>query len=466
MPDLNQLLRIDPANRVRVYLSVFRGADVRDWNYWIELLLAAGIATSGLIMNSPAVIIGAMLISPLMAPIIAAALALAAADVYLALRAAVNLVASITGSILISALITWLLPFHSPTSEILARTHPSLLDLGVAVFSGTAGALLLIRGGGGGGLSAMPGVAIAVSLMPPLCTVGFGLGAGPEAAIMGGAMLLFLTNLAAIIACGFVLFLAARMEAPEVREAIAAELAAHGERDVVFQRLRRTLASERVRQAGRLPYRIGLIVVSLLLLGPSLFSGFRQVRDEATARAAISRVTSRLVPRQSMVSISEEITRSRIAVNIIVTDNVPADRAVEAEKELARVTGKDVTYRIRKVASAEELARLQERLTRPIAPPPEPEPPKRVSDIAADLESRLDTAWVGIWPVEAGSVISRELAIGRGPARVRVVYEATQDADPVTLRVWRGILRDRLQTPDLELELIRQRPSFKQAQQR
>jgi len=459
MPDLNQLLRIDPANRVPVYLTVFRGADFRDWNYWIELLLAAGIATSGLILNSPAVIIGAMLISPLMSPIIAVALALAAADVYLAVRAAVNLLASISGSILVSALITWVLPFHSPTSEILARTHPSLLDLGVAVFSGTAGALLLIRGGGGGGLTAMPGVAIAVSLIPPLCTVGFGLGAGPDGAIMGGAMLLFLTNLAAIIACGFVLFLAARMEAPEVREAIANELAQHGERDVVFRSLQRLLASERVRQAGRLPYRIGLIVVSLLLLGPSLVSGFREVRDETTARVAISRVTARLLPRQSVVSITEEITRSRIAVNIVVTDNVPPERAAEAEKELARITGKDVTYRIRKVASAEELVRLQERLTRPSAPPPDPEPPKELGALTADLQSRLAEGWRGLWPPEAGALLSRELVVSDGPVRIRVSYEAPQDVDPLTARVWQGILRDRLRAPDLELELIRQRPA-------
>jgi len=76
-----------------------------------------------------------------MGPIIGAGLALATADLYLGIKSSLNLAASVVGAIALSALIVWLIPFQSPTSEILARTHPNLLDLGVAIFSGLAGSL-------------------------------------------------------------------------------------------------------------------------------------------------------------------------------------------------------------------------------------------------------------------------------------------------------------------------------------
>ena len=114
--------------------------------------------------------------------------------------------ASVAVSIAFSGFLVWLLPFHSATSEIVSRTNPNLLDLGIAFFSGLAGSVVVCRGGGDG-VTALPGVAIAVALMPPLCVMGFGLGSGPNLEIMGGAGLLFLTNLVAIVASAFLVFL-------------------------------------------------------------------------------------------------------------------------------------------------------------------------------------------------------------------------------------------------------------------
>ena len=166
--------------------------------------------------SSPAVIIGAMLISPLMGPIMATGLALAVGDLYLGIKAVLNLSVSVTVSVAFSGFLVWLLPFHSATSEIISRTNPNLLDLGIALFSGLAGSIVVCRGGGDG-VTALPGVAIAVALMPPLCVMGFGLGSGVNLEIMGGAGLLFLTNLVAIVASAFVVFLLVGMGAPEAQ---------------------------------------------------------------------------------------------------------------------------------------------------------------------------------------------------------------------------------------------------------
>lgn len=144
---IEHLLAVDEESKPKVYLQVFDAAEVFSLNYALELLLSAGIATFGLVLDSPAVVIGAMLISPLMGPILAGGLALAAADIYLGIKSLLSVLLSSVCAVLFAATLVWLLPFHSPTQEILARTHPNLLDLGVALFSGLAGSIVVCRGG-------------------------------------------------------------------------------------------------------------------------------------------------------------------------------------------------------------------------------------------------------------------------------------------------------------------------------
>lgn len=452
----NRLLGINRADRIRIYMSVFQSADPRDWNYWIELLLAAGIATLGLVLNSPAVIIGAMLISPLMAPIVAAGLALASGDVYLAVRSAVNLVLSIAGSIAFSAALVWALPFHAPTAEILARTHPSLLDLAVAIFSGLAGTLLILRGGGGGGVTALPGVAIAVSLMPPLCTVGFGVGAGMLADIMSGAFLLFLTNLAAIIASAFFLFLAARMDAKGVREQLETEIHRQAEGDRLFRLMDRLASAERLNHIGRLPFRIGLIAIAFVLLGRPLIQGFLQVKQETVARTTVSRLVPTLVPAGALVASEEDFSPEGISIRLVVTEEIPPERISDTEKEIARITGLDTAIRVRRVAHADELAQLRERIARPVtAIAPAPVLVRDLEEIRRDLASRLDAAIAGVWPVEAGELRSKEVVFREESVVVRLNYRARQTLPDAAQSVLRNLLRMRMADPKLDVEFVR-----------
>lgn len=112
---MQRWLRIVPEQKPKTYAQIYDTADMSSLNYWLGIIFSAGIAALGLVLNSPAVIIGTMLISPLMGPIMAAGLALAAGDLYLAAKAVVNLAASISLAIAFSAFIVWLLPFHSVT---------------------------------------------------------------------------------------------------------------------------------------------------------------------------------------------------------------------------------------------------------------------------------------------------------------------------------------------------------------
>ena len=155
--------------------------------------LSGGIATLGLLQSSPSVVIGAMLVSPLMSPIAALGFGFASLDGH-HIRDSVRvvLVGAVIG-IVVGVLVTWLSPIRNATPEIIPRTQPTLLDLAIALLSGIAGGYATVRQKGGTAI----GVAIATALMPPLATVGYGIGVA-NWEFAGGAFLLFLTNLAAI----------------------------------------------------------------------------------------------------------------------------------------------------------------------------------------------------------------------------------------------------------------------------
>ncbi|MHC3376547.1 TIGR00341 family protein [Ligilactobacillus equi] len=157
---------------------------------FVILTCAIGIASVGLNMNSVATIIGAMLISPLMGPILGLGVGLAASHRQLFFKAALALIIEVTISLLASTLYFKLTPITVGGSEILNRTAPTLWDVLIAVFGGTAGVIGATKKQAN---NIVPGVAIATALMPPLCTAGYGLAQG-NLTYFGGALYLFLIN--------------------------------------------------------------------------------------------------------------------------------------------------------------------------------------------------------------------------------------------------------------------------------
>lgn len=171
--------------------------------YLLLMVLSTMLASLGLFLNSASVVIGAMVLAPLMAPIISLSMGLLRGDLALTQKSLATLVTGIVLALLFSATMAFLLPYEKATAEILARTNPSILDLLVAVISGIAGAYANARENIA---KSMPGVAIAVALVPPLCVSGIGLG-WLNLNIFLNALLLFLTNLAGIILAASITFL-------------------------------------------------------------------------------------------------------------------------------------------------------------------------------------------------------------------------------------------------------------------
>ena len=163
----------------------FKGATA-----WI-LICSIMVASVGLNANSTAVVIGAMLISPLMGPILGVGMSIAINDIDTLRKSLINLAVMIVLSLLTAFLFFWLFPLSEDTSELLGRTRPDIRDVLIAFFGGLA--LIIARTKKGTIASVIFGVAIATALMPPLCTAGYGLAKG-NWSYFGGAMYLFSIN--------------------------------------------------------------------------------------------------------------------------------------------------------------------------------------------------------------------------------------------------------------------------------
>jgi uncharacterized hydrophobic protein (TIGR00271 family) len=165
----------------KVLENVKSNISFRGSNLWI-LACAIVIASVGLNVNSTAVIIGAMLISPLMGPIVGAGFALAIYDFELLKKSGKNLIIATIVSLIVAVIYFYFSPFKDVTSELRARTSPTIYDVLIAFFGGLVGVIAITRVEKG---NPIPGVAIATALMPPLCSAGYGLAIGNFSYFLG-----------------------------------------------------------------------------------------------------------------------------------------------------------------------------------------------------------------------------------------------------------------------------------------
>ena len=180
----------DKNSKKDVITQITDGINFHGANLWI-LICAIFIASLGLNVNSTAVIIGAMLISPLMGPIIGMGLAIGIADLDLFKHSIKNYLISTFISVVTATIYFTLTPITDAQSELLARTSPTLYDVLIALFGGAAGFLAMSTKGKN---NVLPGVAIATALMPPLCTAGYGLAVQNTSYFFGAFYLYFINT--------------------------------------------------------------------------------------------------------------------------------------------------------------------------------------------------------------------------------------------------------------------------------
>jgi uncharacterized hydrophobic protein (TIGR00271 family) len=290
--------------------------------YLSSILLANLIALLGLLTNSVAVVIGAMLISPLMGPIFSLGLAFTMGDLVLSRRAVRTIALSILLTIFVAALFTLISPLKEPTHEILARTRPNVYDLLIAVFAGIAGALALCTRTNY--LFTTTGVAVATAVIPPLSVVGYGVGTW-QLGIAAGGFLLFFTNLVAIVISS----------------------------DIVFYlyRFRGTMASESVYPARRRFQILGtvLAVISIPLV-VTLVTDIRTVNLTRRVEGVLKeKFNVRRQSRLTAVTIGRDDGKLTVTASVNTVKYVDSGTRARVEEALKKRLGRPATLELEQV---------------------------------------------------------------------------------------------------------------------
>lgn len=302
--------------------SIKKGVEFKGTNLWV-LIFATFIASLGLNTNSTAVIIGAMLISPLMGPIMGFGLGLGISDFELIKRSFRNFAIATVFSVITSSIYFLISPISEAQSELLARTQPTLYDVLIAFFGGLAGIVASSTKSKG---NVIPGVAIATALMPPLCTAGFGLATGNLYYFFGAFYLFFINSVFISLATYLVVRV---LKYPKK----------------VF------LDKDHEKRVTRY---VGIIVIFTIV--PSLFLSYRLVKTTYFNQQVLNYVNTELASPNTQI-LSKTITntsdKKEIKV-VLIGDNVSDSTIESARNRLPNYGLKDVSLVVQQGFSEQE----------------------------------------------------------------------------------------------------------------
>ncbi len=249
----------------------------------VILMCAIFIASIGLNMNSTAVIIGAMLISPLMTPIVGLGFGLAIFDTRLIKQSLNVLLTQVVVSLLVSALYFWISPISYASSELIARTSPTIWDVLIAIAGGIAGVIGSRKKEAN---NIVPGVAIATALMPPICTAGYGLANG-NVQFIYGALYLFLIN------CAFIMLT-----------------------NIVGTRILMRKSPLRSFKELNIKMRIGLISLIVVLILPATYSAITLTIDQAR-KEGIKQFVGKEFTNHTVISQVYKSSKNELVLTIV-----------------------------------------------------------------------------------------------------------------------------------------------------
>jgi len=281
--------------------------------FYIMIALSCVVATYGLLSDSTAVIIGAMLISPLMMPIIGVSLGASQGNRSLVATAIKSLLIGVAAAIVLSMVLSLLIPERVITSEILARTKPTLLDLIIALASGAAGTYAMCRRPDS---AVLPGVAISTAIMPPICIIGIGV-AFSRLDVAWGAFLLFSANIIAIIFASIVIF---NLYGFKNRQG------SQSEEGVLSRRIGRSIV-----------YPVMLLVLVSIPLTLFMVNSVQDNQTRNVVRSTIEENIGKIVPGGEIVTLTSQKAAGKYVVDVVIRSTKPFTseniRGIENELE-------------------------------------------------------------------------------------------------------------------------------------
>jgi uncharacterized hydrophobic protein (TIGR00271 family) len=467
-------LGVDEDRKTALYTDLSSAATLGDATYWLQILFAAGIATLGLVLNSPAVIIGAMLISPLMGPILSAGLSLAAGDFILGLRAIINLAVSCLVAVTLAVLLVGLLPFKEMTNEIAARTQPTTLDLVVALFSGAIGSIATCKQVKGV-VTSIPGVAIAVALMPPLCVVGYGIGYafsvnGSEGMrVARGGGLLFLTNLVAITFTAMIVFLALHIDTTAVRERIEEWRSKDRESERFRTALKLMHVPSRIRSVGTLPGRLFMIGLLILVILIPLAQSFNQLKTEIGKKQEENRVRRAAIALwqqnfgklpdgqqrsfMDQMSVADQDGKINLQLRVFTSKPFSSEERNYYRQMLAvrlNRTSDSVNVQFVEIPTTSEDLFSKAREERRVETPPS------VAQLQARFTQGVESALTGLrFPAPARMLDYHARTNSTDPVRIEINYLSEREIEPDAQFLIMDDVRTRLNYQTAEIRLIR-----------
>ncbi|MDE6732601.1 MAG: DUF389 domain-containing protein [Oscillospiraceae bacterium] len=305
-------MREDTMDHAELHEMMYENTVIHGSNMWI-LMLAILIASIGLNVNSTAVIIGAMLISPLMSGILTMGYSLAVKDLAMLRRALTRFAAQVVISLITSTLYFFISPLDIPTSEMIARTSPTIWDVLIALFGGVAGTIGNTRQKKS---NVIPGVAIATALMPPLCTAGYGL-ATMQPRFIFGAFYLFLINTLFIMLSAALVIRILKIPANEIADK---------------------------RKEKRIT--VGVTIITIITVIPSILIGAVTVYSGVMERNISNYISNEFVFSDTQVVQSSADNVDRVISVSLVGATVSDDVIDVLEKAMERYGLKDYTLRV------------------------------------------------------------------------------------------------------------------------
>lgn len=382
--------------------------------YWLQLVIATALATLGLALDSSAVVIGAMLIAPLMRPIVELAMGLGTGSTPLVFRTVVRTTASVAITVGASTAIAWLLPFHEATPQLLARMAPTILDLFVAAACAVAGAYAVVIASNDLATTAA-GTSIGISLVPPLCTAGYGLSVG-DWDMAGGAALLFTANVTGIVTVATAMFVLLGFGQVNVREE---DRSLGTEAPPGFATRVGRIISNRTSGRLALVVRVGLPLALLAAIAFPLKRAVDEMSQRSTLRQRVAMLLSHKNGSRVVQYSLDQSARPSVLRVVLIGDAIAA-RALEAKlrDEVRALGAPQMAISVWAVTDASAMSALAAKLEdipavlpqMPVAPPPPPPPP---------LESRLRAAWpstggtlIAVWTSETPTPTARVVHLG------------------------------------------------------
>lgn len=326
-------MHTEKENEQQVIQQITASAEFRGSSLWV-LIFAIFIASLGLNVNSTAVIIGAMLISPIMGPIIGIGLAVGINDFDLLKRSAVNFAVATVFSVLTATIYFFISPLGEAQSELLARTSPTLYDVLIAFCGGAAGIVALCTKGKG---NVIPGVAIATALMPPLCTAGYGLATGHFLYFLGAFYLFFINTVFISLAT----YLGVRMLKFHPHEFPLEEVARKSQR-----------------------WMMGIVVVAMI---PALFMTISIVRKSIFEHNLHKFITTELQQDGTQILSNEVDKKERVLSIVAVGKEINMQSRERAQSQMDRYGMKDYRLEIIQGTQSDSLLIVNSELRRQAA---------------------------------------------------------------------------------------------------